>query len=83
MSVESVPRRQPVVPEEAEAALRVVRRIGLVLLVGAVAIDVVAPYMKSARKRARTTWSQITEGVVPEEGRILDLALALLDVSGS
>ena len=81
IDVDTVPRTTPVVSDETEAMLRVFRRIGLALLFGAVVVDVLSPHVAHVRKRVRTRWSRFADGVLPDERRLLDFALVMLDVS--
>jgi hypothetical protein len=72
---------RPNTPDDVDAALRVVRRIGYGLFVTAIVLDVLAIELGRVRKFASARFLAFAEEVVPNDRPVLDLALALLGAS--
>jgi hypothetical protein len=74
--------RRPVEPrDEREAASRTLRRVGLALLVGAIAIDVITSARDRWRRAAALQFTKWEHEMLPEENALLDVAVSLLHAS--
>jgi hypothetical protein len=67
--------------EEGEAASRTLRNVGLALLMGAIAVDVITTARDQWRRAAALQFKKWTDDVLPEENALLDVAVSLLHAS--
>jgi hypothetical protein len=58
--------------------MRTLRRVGFGLLIAAVVVDLLSVAIAPLRGFVRKQWSRAVDDVVPQEHRLLDLALDVL-----